>query len=162
MSDITLRPATVDDGLAVHKLVVDTGVLDENSVYAYCAVFRHFPGASVVACRGDDIVGFVMGHPLPERPDHYFLWQVGVSEAARGVGLATRLLGWVVDNVSGTRFIETTITPDNTASRRLFRGFAAKRSTDIASSPGLSAAQLGPGHLPEELFLLGPFDRSTT
>lgn len=162
MSDIILRAATVEDGRAVHQLVVETGVLDVNSVYAYCVLFDHFPATSVVAYRDDTLLGFVLGHPLAAKPDHYFLWQVGVSEQARGEGLATRLLGWVVDNVPDLRVLETTITPDNTASRRLFRGFAARRAVDLTTRPGLSSDALGAGHAPEERFSLGPFSRSTS
>ncbi len=156
----SLREPTPADGRAVHQLVVDTGVLDVNSVYAYCALFRHFPDTCVVATGASESPastdGFVTGHRIVARPDTLFVWQVGVAEAARGQGLATRMLTHLVQS-TGVDFIETTVTPDNTASRTLFRRLAESLGADCTVGPCLTPEHLGEGHAPEELFRIGPF-----
>lgn len=161
MSSVTLRVPDVSDGRAVHGLVVASGVLDVNSVYAYCATFRHFPDTCVVAESDGAIGGFVTGYRIPARPDVLFVWQVGVSATHRGQGLATRMLRWLLEH-TGASFIETTVTPDNTASRALFHGLSRKLGTDCTVSEGLTPAHLGSDHAPEELFRIGPLNRSST
>lgn len=156
MSEI-LRHPTPDDGADVWQLVRDTGVLDVNSLYAYAMWFRHFAGTCVVAEDGGEIVGFVTGYRLPEQPEAIFIWQVGVRSNHRGRGLASRLLRWVVHSQPDAHMLHTTITPSNTASRRLFRSLARHLDTDCQVGPGLSASQLGGTHESEELFRIGPF-----
>lgn len=152
-----LRHPEVGDGAAIHRLVVATGVLDVNSGYAYLAVCAHHGRTSVVADADDRLAGFVTAYRLPERPDTLFVWQVGVDASARGQGLATRMLEWLLET-TGARFVETTITPSNAASRRLFRGLAARHGAACAVSEGFPDHLFpGPGHEPEELFRLGPF-----
>ena len=155
MSGVTLRPPTPDDGLGAHQLVVDSGVLDVNSTYAYVATFRHFAGTCVVADDDGALAGFVTGYRLPDRPDVLFVWQVGVAASHRGQGLATRMLRHLVA-ADEVRWLETTITPSNAASRALFRGLARGLRTDLSVRPLFSADQLGEGHEPEELFRIGP------
>ena len=161
MTDLRLRHPEVADGLPVWSLVRDTGVLDVNSSYAYCAHFRHFPTTSVVVEAGDgSLVGFITGYLVPDRPDVLFVWQVGVADAARGQGLATRMLRWLVD-ATGATWIETTVTPSNGASRALFQGLARKLETDITVGPGISSEDLGHGHEAEELHRIGPIQGRT-
>lgn len=154
---ILLRHPTVAHAAPIHALVEATGVLDVNSVYAYLAVCSHHGRTSVVAEADDRLVGFVTGYRIPDRPDTLFVWQVGVDEAARGRGLATRMLQWLLET-TGARFIETTITPSNIASRRLFRGLAAAHGADCEVTEGFSSTLFPqPAHEPEELHRLGPF-----
>ena len=67
------------------------------------------------------------------------------------LGFFTRL----VDD--GVRYLETTITPDNEASIRLFTSFAKRWNTAMETSV-LFAGEEFPeaGHLPEELYRIGP------
>ena len=162
MSDPTLRHPTPDDGLAVWKLVRDSGVLDRNSVYAYCATFRSFSATCVVASGGDGLAGFVTGWRLPAQPEVLFVWQVGVAVSHRGQGLATTMLRYLLDAPGGrtATFIQTTVTPDNAPSRALFHGLARKLKTACEVQTGFTSDQLGPGHAPEELFVIGPIHRS--
>lgn len=157
---LTLRNPTVEDGAPIHALVAATGVLDVNSLYAYLAVCAHHGATSVVAEEDGVLLGFVTAYRLPERPDTLFVWQVGVDERARGRGLATQMLRWLVEGL-GVEHLETTITPSNTASRRLFRGLADKLGAGCEVRDGFpSSLFTGTGHEPEELFRLGPFRSS--
>lgn len=160
---IELRHPTIDDGQAIWELVRATGVLDVNSVYAYVSICRHFADTGVVAVDGDAIVGFVTAYRKPAEPAVLFVWQVAVAEAGRGQGLATRMLAWLLTEPGCTyvHHIETTVTPSNDPSRRLFESIARALDTDCRVAPCFSADQLGQGHEPEELFRIGPFERST-
>jgi L-2,4-diaminobutyric acid acetyltransferase len=55
-------------------------------------------------------------------------------------------------------FLETTVTPSNTASRALFTRLAQRLGVDLAVGPGFPAEVLGPGHEPEDRFRIGPID----
>ena len=57
----------------------------------------------------------------------------------------------------GIDHLETTITPDNDASERLFAAFAERRAARLVTSELFSAELLGEGHEPEILHRIGPF-----
>ncbi len=164
---VTLRPPTPADGAAVHRIVVDSGVLDVNSVYAYVLWFDRFAHSSVVVDSPEGLLGFVTGFVDPSAPDTWFCWQVGVAEAGRGQGLATRMLQDCLAR-SGATWLETTITPSNTASRALFHGLARRHDAGVThpgAFPGTLLASLvdasdSAGHETEELFRIGPFQRN--
>lgn len=160
------RQPTLDDGAAIWRLVKDTGVLDPNSPYAYLLVAEHFGPTSVVAEIDGQLAGFVSAYCPPHKPETVFVWQVGVAEAGRGRGVATRMLFDIVKRPAcrerGVRFLDTTIGPSNEASQALFRGFARKLGTQVTETE-LFAAEHFPdpaAHEPEILFRIGPFDAS--
>lgn len=146
------------------RLVKETGVLDLNSPYAYLLVAEHFGDTSVVAELPDGaIAGFVSAYCPPRKDDTVFVWQVGVAEAGRGRGVATRMLMDIVkrDACRHVHYLDTTIGPSNEASMALFRGFARRLGADIERSE-LFPAEAFPGgadHEPEILFRIGPFTR---
>jgi L-2,4-diaminobutyric acid acetyltransferase len=162
--DIAFRRPTADDGPGIWQVVKDSGVLDVNSPYAYSLMAWRFADTCVVAEHQDQVVGFVTGFRPPKKQDVIFVWQIGVHEIARGQGLAKRILLDLVrrPGCNGVRFMETTITPSNKASRNLFRSFARKLDADVRILDGLDPEHLTPetqahGHEPEELFRIGPF-----
>jgi len=55
-----------------------------------------------------ELVGFVSGYILPNKVDTLFVWQVAVSEKARGQGLAKKMVSSLLErsNCSGVRYIE--------------------------------------------------------
>lgn len=157
--DITIRTVTVDDGAAIWRLVRDTGVLDLNSPYAYLLLCRRFADTCVVAERDGAIVGFVLGFVPPDDPAVIFVWQVGVDAAARGLGIAGRLLSAFVRLPAAreARWLETTVTPDNEASSALFGSFARAHGAEREIRPYFSADLFpGSGHEAEELHRIGP------
>jgi L-2,4-diaminobutyric acid acetyltransferase len=157
-----LRHPTPEDAPAVWRLVQQSGVLDLNSPYAYVALFAHFPTTCAVAEREGQLVGFVTGYRVPARPQVHFVWQVGVRADQRGSGLGTAMLLWLLGEGAPTpvQSLEATVTPSNQASRRLFFGLARVLQTDCVVRPGFPPELLGEGHEPEELFCIGPIDRS--
>jgi len=133
--DITLRRPTSSDGTAVARLIARCPPLDTNSVYCNLLQCTHFACTSVAAIRNGELVGFVSGYLPPERPGTLFIWQVAVDEIARGQGLAARMLTAILlrPHSQSVHWLETSITPANRASWRLFEGFAAKHGAQASS-----------------------------
>jgi L-2,4-diaminobutyric acid acetyltransferase len=149
------RPALAD-GVAMWRLAAQTGVLDVNSRYAYLIWCRDFAATSVVARLDEQVVGFVTGYRRPDAPEVLLVWQVAVGAAARGRGVAGRMLDTLWDQVPDVRYMETTVTPDNAASIAMFTAFARRRETEIRRADLFAAELLGDGHEPEDLYRIGP------
>ena len=154
----------VADGATLWRIARDAGSLDVNSSYSYLLWCRDFAGTSVVA-RGPEgaPVGFVTGYLRPEQPTTLLVWQVAVDQRYRGRGLAAALLDGLLAKVSAERDVtglETTITPGNTASERLFRSFASRHSAPLERKVLFPAGVFPEGaeHDPEVLYRIGPFD----
>jgi L-2,4-diaminobutyric acid acetyltransferase len=144
--DLRFRRPTLDDGLAIHQLIAACPPLDLNSVYSYFLFGAHFPDTSIVAQQGDKAVGFVSGYRIPERPDTLFVWQVAVHPQSRGQRIAWRMLDSLLhrDENRDLRCLETTVSPDNRASRALFERLAKDRGSALSESEFLAAAAFGP------------------
>ncbi len=155
------RHPTVGDGAAIWQLVVDAGTLDHNSSYLYLLLCRDFPGSCAVAEADGKLQGFVTGFRTIERPDVWFLWQIGVASTARGQGLASRLAHFVLNARApdGVRFLETTVTASNEPSRALFASIARRLKTELEESELFTTALFpGDDHEAEPLLRIGPFD----
>ncbi|GGV81349.1 L-2,4-diaminobutyric acid acetyltransferase [Streptomyces thermoviolaceus subsp. apingens] len=157
------RPA-VADGAALWRLAKDSGTLDVNSSYSYLLWCRDFAATSVVARdAAGEVVGFVTGYVRPDRPRTLLVWQVAVAASHRGRGLASRMLDALAARVAGERgltTLETTITPGNTASERLFASFAARHGAGLEREVLFAAEQFPDGpHDPEVLHRIGPLTR---
>jgi L-2,4-diaminobutyric acid acetyltransferase len=155
-ASVVIDHPVIADGVACWELASASQVLDVNSRYAYLIWCRDFAATSVVARRDGQVVGFVTGYHRPDAPGTLVVWQVAVDAAARGQGLAGRMLDEVFGR-SGAGFLETTITPDNAASIALFAAFAKRHGARIDRSDLFDAELLGDGHLPEDLYRIGPF-----
>lgn len=131
--------------------------LDRNSPYAYLLWGDHFSATSRVAWDTDGLVGFLLGYRVPGQPDTLFVWQVGVADRVRGLGIASRLLDEVADSTRGVRFVEATVTPSNEASDRLFRSFAQRHGAEVDTSVAY-AEDVFPrqGHEAEIRYRIGP------
>lgn len=147
------RHPTVGDAADIWELVRESGVLDVNSCYAYLLICRDFSATSLVATQENRLLGFVTGYRPPSRPNVLFVWQIGVSPAARKRGVAKSLLRELLGSESchGVDCIEATIAPSNHASRRLFQSLAEELQGDLLVGPGFAEADFGSGqHEPEE------------
>ncbi len=156
-----IRPARVNDGPAIWRLVRDSGTLDRNSLYAYLLLCRQFADTCLVADAGGAVAGFVVAFRPPREPQAIFVWQIGVAAAARGRGLASELLERLLQQPGcrGVSRLEATVTPSNEASRALFRSFARRRGARLTVAPGFGPELFaGTGHEAEELYRIGPLD----
>ena len=154
------RPV-IADGAELWRIAKDSGKLDLNSSYSYLLWCRDFAGTSVVARAADGRpVGFVTGYLRPESPRTLFVWQVAVDSAYRGHGLAARLLDALAERVAAEQpltTVETTITPGNTASERLFQSFADRHGARVEREVLFEAGRFPDGpHESEVLHRIGP------
>ncbi|MFB7372570.1 diaminobutyrate acetyltransferase [Streptomyces sp. NPDC056222] len=159
---LTLESPRVEDGAAMWRIARDSEVLDLNSPYSYLLWCRDFAATSLVARAADgEPVAFVTGYLRPDRPGTLVVWQIAVDAEHRGRGLAGVLLDALASRVAPTA-VETTVTPDNTASGRLFTAFAVRHGLplerEVLFDGGLFPdTSDGAGHLPEVLHRIGPF-----
>ena len=157
---VILRKPTQTDGTRVHALVGECKPLDENSCYAYLLLCEHFADTCVIAETNSEVVGFVSAYLLPNAPDRVFVWQVAVKATARGLGLGGAMLTELLlrDACEGVQFLETTVSPSNTASARMFEKLAARMKADCIREPLFGPEAFDePGHEAEVLFSIGPF-----
>ncbi|NGO12686.1 diaminobutyrate acetyltransferase [Streptomyces sp. HC44] len=159
------RPEVVD-GAALWRIAKDSRTLDLNSSYSYLLWCRDFAGTSAVARDTEgNPVGFVTGYVRPELPRTLLVWQVAVDAAYRGRGLAAALLDGLTARVAHDQAldaIETTITPGNTASERLFTSYAARHGASVEREVLFDTAHFPDGpHDPEVLYRIGPLTFGT-
>src|SRR5699024_8072805 len=78
----------------------------------------------------------VSGFVKPSSPNRLFIWQVAVAESERGKGFASKMLHHLLkrNSCEGIEYIETTISPSNIASQKLFHGLARDLKIDIKVS----------------------------
>lgn len=162
-NEVRFRQPDVGDGAAIHQAVIDVGTLDHNSTYLYLLLCRDFAETCILAERGGALAGFITGYRPPAQNDTIFVWQVGVLPAARGAGVASRMLDGLLlsDGCRGVRFMDTTVTPSNAASRAMFQSLARRLGAKIEESEGFPAEMFGKdGHESERRLRIGPFDSS--
>lgn len=155
-----LRRPQLDDAKAIHGLIRACPPLDVNSLYVYLLLAHHHPDTCAVAqAPGGELQGFVSAYVPPATPDVLFVWQVAVHESARGLGLGGAMLRSLLErpSLSGVRFIETTVGPDNAASRGMFSSLARRLKTQINESALFETHHFGEqAHEEERLLRLGP------
>lgn len=156
-----LRGPRPEDAAAIWNLVERDGALDANSPYAYLLLCSDFAATGAIVEADGELAGFVLGYRPPTRPEAWFVWQVGVHEGHRGLGLATTLLEFVLGRLAGdgVAFLEATVTPSNEPSAGLFQGLARRMGAQCTSETAFGA-DLFPGgdHEAEVRLRIGPFD----
>lgn len=160
---VNIREPNLSDGAAVWELVKNTKILDVNSSYSYLLWCSNFSETSVVIELNDEIIGFISGFINPTATNRLFIWQVAVAEAGRGQGLATRMLHHLLERKSceDIQYIETTISPSNIPSKKLFHRLARDLKTDIQVSEYFVSDDFPEkGHEDELLHEIGPFKKS--
>ncbi len=159
--NIELRMPGLIDGMSVFRLIQRCPPLDTNSSYCNLLQSGHFSSTSVAAELDGELVGFISGYRLPERPDTLFVWQVAVDEQARGLGLASQMLMHILNRPSchSVKHLETTITQDNQPSWNLFKSLAKRLDTKLQSSEYMDKETHFDGqHDSESLVRIGPFN----
>nr|WP_255679594.1 diaminobutyrate acetyltransferase [Brevibacillus humidisoli] len=155
-----MRKPSEEDGAAMWKLVRDSGVLDQNSAYAYLMYCKFFADTCVIAEWEDEVVGFVTAFCPPTAPDTVFVWQIGVNKQQRGMGVGSKMLRELLQRESckQVRYLEATVSPSNLPSASLFRK-AARELGAPCEVTECFPADLFPGetHETELTFRIGPF-----
>lgn len=156
--DLLIEHPESQDGAALWQLARESGGLDVNSSYAYLLWCRDFRDTSMVARLDGKVVAFVTGYRRPDDPATLLVWQVGVAPAARNRGTASALLDTLLGELipHGVRYLETTVTEDNTASNTLFRSLAKRWNAPCRHSELFTANEFPDGHDPEYLYRIGP------
>ncbi|MBK3631108.1 diaminobutyrate acetyltransferase [Streptomyces asoensis] len=160
-ADLRIDRPSVEDGAALWRLAKESGTLDLNSSYSYLLWCRDFADTTAVARAEDgEPVGFVTGYVRPQDPHTLLVWQVAVDAAHRGRGLAAALLDGLTARLAAVHpltAVETTITPGNTASERLFTSYAERHGANVTREVlfGTGLFPDGP-HDPEVLYRIGP------
>ncbi|MCW8829611.1 MAG: diaminobutyrate acetyltransferase [Gammaproteobacteria bacterium] len=158
--EIQLRLPNLEEGKPVHELIQRCPPLDVNSSYNYFLLCSHFRDTCVVAEANDRIVGFLSAYLIPGRAETLFVWQVAVDEAARGHGLAGRMLEHVMARpfCADVHTLETTISPSNLPSRRVFQHYAEKVGAQSSEETFIEVHHFGgEAHEEERLIRIGPW-----
>ncbi len=135
------------DARWLHDLIVRCPPLDVNSLYAYALLATHHSATCFVAIQDQRICAAVTGYIPPRQPDTYFLWQVAVAPEQQGTGLGSKLLDHIYQHCmlpNHLSHLETTISPGNSASQRLFSRFAKCHQVAITHTPLFSSLDLQP------------------
>lgn len=140
------------------RMASDSATLDVNPPYAYLLWCRDFAATSVIAHIDDRPAGFLTGYRRPEQPDTVMTWQIAVSSAHRGAGVAGRMLDHLVGRLQpdGVTNLEASITPDNVASQRLFSAFARRWNAPLERNELFGSELFPVDHASEQLFRIGP------
>ncbi|WP_347340173.1 diaminobutyrate acetyltransferase [Bradyrhizobium brasilense] len=154
-----LRKPSPADGPAVTRLVAACAPLDSNSAYCNLLQCTHFTDSCLVAERHAQILGWVSGYRPPSEPNSFFVWQVAVAKAARGKGLAQRMINALLDRPSAesAKYLLTTVTDDNAPSWALFNGLARAWGAPLIRSVMFECdAHFAGKHATEWLARIGP------
>ena len=158
-----LRKPDARDGARVRDLIAACPPLDQNSMYCNLLQCTHFSDTCILAERAGEAIGWISGYRQPAEPSTLFVWQVAVHEDARGLGLARKMLLSLLARpaLEDVAWIKTTITPENDASRALFRSLADRADATLRETPGFDQHEHFRGkHPSERLVTIGPISRA--
>lgn len=160
LDDITIREPKIDDTGDVYDLIGRCAPLDQNSIYCNMLQVYHFKQTSTVAEGPDGKVwGFVSGYSVPERPRTLFVWQVAVSQKARGMGLGKEMIYDIFRRNNDLFYIQATVNRENGPSWGMFK----KISKDLDSEINLKLLLTKEEHFADEqddeiLIEIGPIN----
>ena len=163
--EFELRAPRVSDGAAIRRLVEASKPLDVNSTYAYLLLCRDFAETCVHASIGGRAVGFLSAYRPPRSPDVVFVWQVAVAGECRGAGLGGSMLRELLarEALAGCRYLETTVSPSNEPSRRMFLSLARELEAPVEERTLFGSREFGgTEHEEEVLIRIGPIEAPIT
>lgn len=158
--EVIFRRPSLEDGKAVQDLVASCATLDDNSLYCNFLQCTHFADTCMLVEQGDKVLGWISAYRPPREPGTLFVWQVAVSPEARGRGIASALVERLLVSRScqDVTRLRATITPDNTASWRLFGSIADSLGAPLSRRMWLDAEENFDGeHEDEFMITIGPF-----
>ena len=159
---IRLRAPRATDGARVWDLIEATPALDANSLYANLLQCSDFADTCALAECDGELVGWMSGYRPPNAPDTLFVWQICVSEAARGQGLGKRMVAEVLSRPANqsVQQISCTITEANAASWALFGGIAKAFDAPLQRAKHFTRdAHFAGRHDSEFAVTIGPIQR---
>jgi len=157
--NIVIRKPKKDDAGQIFDLVKNSKILDLNSEYLYLLQSTHFSNTCSVAVYENKIIGFVSGYMMPELLNNLFIWQVAVDEEFRGNDIAKKLIINILKRDGlDVKCIQTTVSPSNSASLRVFEKVAKELVTKIKSSKFFESNDFKNNHEEEVLYKIGPFN----
>ena len=158
---LIIRKPELNDGKSIYSLVSECPPLEINTLYSYLLLCTHFEGTSAVAEINQDIVGYAWAYMNPHKTDTLFVWQIAVKEDVRGNGIAHQMVLDILKRkqLGNIRYLETTVTPKNQASKSLFNRLAHKMDADIKETLFFTQDDFGELKHPEEVMIsIGPLD----
>ncbi|WP_419771087.1 MAG: diaminobutyrate acetyltransferase [Candidatus Marinarcus sp.] len=159
--ELHFRKPTKSDLKEIYTLVCKSQVLDVNSEYLYLLQTTHFKNSCCVAVENSKVVGFVSGYIIPDKPNTLFIWQVVVHEKQRGKNLACQIIENILQakEMVAVEYINTTVSPSNKSSQRVFQKIAEKFNTNMKASILFEKEDFVHGHEEEVLFEIGPINK---
>lgn len=159
LSELRFRTPRLEDARTIRNLIKQCPPLDVNSCYAYLLQSFHHHDTCVIAESGVCLAGYVSAYRPPNRPDTLFVWQVAVDAKFRGKGLGGQMINEILARPSsrGIVRLETTVSPGNDASEKLFRNLARQHRAHCTVEQLFGNNIFDdPAHAPEHLFRIGP------
>jgi len=156
---ILFREPKIEDSPELYALIERCKPLDLNARYCYMLLCSHFASTTVLAEKEGKLIGAITAYRDPRTPETLFVWQVAVDASMRGQGIALSMLKalFLRPHLHDISFLETTISPSNAASQKLFARFALEYKTSISSTPYFLKSLFGnEAHEDEELYRVGP------
>lgn len=158
---LIFREPVIQDGLAISSLIRSCPPLDVNSCYLSLLLCRDFHETCVVAELDSQVLGFLSAYRPPKQENTIFIWQAAVDQSLRSCGVASRMLDTLLarKTLSDVKYLETTISPSNKSSQKLFRSLAKRLNTECRTCNGFSSELFGEAeaHESEDLYQIGPF-----
>jgi len=158
---LIIRKPELNDGKSIYSLVSQCPPLEINSLYSYLLVCSHFNQTSAVAEINQEIVGYTSAYIHPHKNDTLFVWQIAVKKDVRDKGIAQNILLNILKRkkLQKIRYLETTITPKNLASKSLFTRIAVEMDADIKETLFFTRDDFGEVDHPEEFIIsIGPLN----
>lgn len=153
LPSIGIKTPTKDDAKSIYNLVKNSQTLDLNSQYLYLLLCTHFSSSCRIATHKDEIIGFCSSYALPQDPSTLFVWQVVVSPAFKGRGIAKEMIKSVVEVIK-PKHISATIAPSIVASRKLFKKLADEYQSELTVSEFFSSQNFSSSHEEELLYTI--------
>jgi len=160
-SEINYRHPTLDDGSNIYSLVKSCPPLDVNPQYFYYILCKDFSKTCVVTEYDRNLLGFVSAYSQPEKPQSLFVWQVAVAKHTRRKRLALNMLDWLIRQPKciNIQFMETTISPLNQTSQKLFIRFAKDHNANFETRLFLDKSNFdNESHEEEILYTIFPLN----
>lgn len=157
-SKLTTRIPHIQDAQAIYRLIQSSPPLDLNSEYCYLLLCTHFAHTSVIAELDGKLAGFISAYLLPSDTSVLFIWQVVVNQQFRGHGISQFMFENILlrENIRPVTSIQTTVSPSNSSSYRMFEKLAAHLNAPLTKEPFITQKLFQNSHEEEPLLKIEP------